>query len=102
MARSNKLDLKPIGGNILVKPEDHEDTTPSGLVISAGAKTEKPQKGVILALGTGKLDKDGNALPWNIAVGDKVIFKKYSPDEVEVEGETYLIMEEHDILAVLA
>lgn len=100
MAKTKSLPLKPVGGSILVKPEVQEETTASGLVISASAKDEKPQKGTVLALGTGKLDKDGNSLPWNVKVGDVVFFKKYSPDEIEVEGESYLIMEESDVLAV--
>lgn len=99
---SAKLPLKPIGGNILVLPDQQDETTPSGLVISATAKGEKPQRGKVLALGTGKKDKDGKALPWNVEVGDVVYFKKYSPDEIELEGETYLIMDENDILAVAA
>jgi len=98
---SNKLPLKPIGGNILVKPESAEETTPSGLVISSSAKAEKPQRGQVLALGTGKKDKDGKPLPFNVEVGDVVVFKKYSPDEIEIENQTYLIMEEGDILAVV-
>lgn len=92
--------MKPIGSNILVKPESQDETTPSGLVISASAKSEKPQRGEVLALGTGRKDKDGKVLPFSVEVGDVVVFKKYSPDEIEVDGETYLIMEETDILAV--
>lgn len=100
MAKSKSLPIKPIGGSILVKPEEQEETTASGLVISSSAKDEKPQKGTVLALGTGKLDQDGKKLPWNIKEGDVVFFKKYSPDEIEVDGDTYLIMGESDVLAV--
>lgn len=98
---SKQLPLKPIGGNILVKPESAEEKTPSGLLISASAKGEKPQRGEVLALGTGRKDKDGKPMPFNVEVGDFVVFKKYSPDEIEIDGETYLIMEENDILAVV-
>lgn len=101
MAKS-KLPIKPIGANILVKPvEEDSSTTPSGLIVSTSAKNERPQIGEILALGTGRLDKDGNKLPWNVSVGQKVVFKKYSPDELEVEDESYLIMKEEDILGIL-
>lgn len=96
-----KLPLKPIGGKILVKPKEEEDTTPSGLVIAASARGEKPQQGEILALGTGKRDKDGQEIAFSVQEGDQVFFKKYSPDELEVDGETYLVMDEEDILAVL-
>lgn len=99
MAKSPSV--KPLGGNILVKPLEQEETTASGLVISATAQGEKPQQGEVLALGTGKLDSDGKSIPWNLKVGDQVIFKKYSPDEVEVDGEKYLVMAEADVLAVL-
>lgn len=102
MANSKKLPLTPIGSNILVKPVEQDETTPSGIVISATAKGEKPQRGTVLALGTGKKDKDGKDIPWNVAVGDEVYFKKYSPDEIELDGETYLIMEEADLLAIAA
>lgn len=100
MAKSSKLPIRPLGGNILVKPEAAEETTASGLVVAASAKEDKPQKGEVLALGTGKLDADGKEIPWNVSVGDIVFFKKYSPDEIEVDGENYLIMAESDVLAV--
>lgn len=98
-----KLPIKPIGGNILVKPtEEDNTTTPSGLVIStSNNKNEKPQVGEIIALGTGRKDKDGKDLPWNVEVGQKVAFKKYSPDEFEFSDESYLIMREEDILGII-
>lgn len=98
---NSKLAIKPLGGNVLVEPLEPETTTQSGIVIAASAKGEKPQQGTVVALGTGKLDKDGKKLEWNVAVGDKVLFRKYSPDEVETDGKTYLIMKEEDILAVM-
>lgn len=98
---ATKLPLKPIGGNILVKPDKAEEVTQSGLVIAASKNEEKAQKGEIIALGTGKVDKDGKKEPFNVEVGQRVIFKKYSPDEVEVDNVKYLIMQEDDILAVL-
>lgn len=98
---ANTLPLKPIGGKILVQPKPEETTTASGLVISSTAKGEKPQQGTVVALGSGKRDKDGKALEWEVKVGDEVLFKKYSPDEVELGSDKYLIMEESDILAVL-
>ncbi len=99
---STKLSIQPLGGNVLVEPLEPETTTASGIVIAATAKGEKPQQGKIAALGTGKLDKDGKKLDWNVKVGDKVLFRKYSPDEVEMDGKTYLVMKEEDILAVIS
>lgn len=98
---STKLPITPVGGNILVEPEAQEQTTPSGLVVAASAKGEKPQSGVVVALGKGKKDKDGKPIEWNVSVGQKVLFKKYSPDEFEHEGKKYLIMQEEDVLGVI-
>ena len=92
--------LQPIGGYILVKPET-EQTTSSGIVLPDTVDKEKPQKGKVIALGTGKLNDRGEKIPFSVKVGDMVIFKKYSPDEIEVDGEEYLIMEESDILAII-
>lgn len=93
--------LKPIGGNILVKPETEEKTA-SGIVLPDTVDKEKPQRGKIIALGSGKLNDKGETLPFNIKVGEIVLFKKYSPDEVQLDGEDFLIMEENDILAIVA
>lgn len=99
---STNLPIKPIGASILVKPEAPEEVTKSGLVIASSASAgERPQRGEVIALGTGKLDEKGNKMPFNVEVGQKIVFKKYSPDEIELDGEKYLIMQEEDILAVL-
>lgn len=99
---SKKLNIRPLGGNILVKPKEVETTTASGLVIAASsAKGEKPEQGEIVALGTGKLDENGKKIEWNVEIGDTVLFRKYSPSEVELDGEEYLIMKEDDVLAVI-
>lgn len=99
---NKSVSLKPIGGNILVSPVEEEKTTQSGIVLPDTVSKEKPQRGEVVALGTGRLDESGKKLPFNVKVGDTVIFKKYGPDEIEVEGKEYLIMEESDILAVVA
>ena len=97
---SNPKKVRPIGGFILVKPEDKDEKTASGLIIQTSDK-ERPQRGEVVSLGTGKLDSNGNPIPWNVKQGDIVMFKKYAPEEVEVEGVNYLIMQESDILAVV-
>ena len=96
-----KPKIKPIGGNILVKAIEEENKTASGIVLPDTVDKEKPQKGKIIALGTGKLNEDGEKIPFNVKVGDTVIFKKYSPDEIKVDEEEYLIMSEDDILAII-
>lgn len=100
MAKSPKI--KPIGGNILVKPAKEEETTASGLIMQTSGKGERPQKGEIVALGTGLIDEKGTTVGFNVKVGDIVLFKKYSPEEIEFDGEDYLIMKEADLLAVLS
>lgn len=91
--------LKPLGGNILVKAVPEK--TVSGIVLPDTVDKEKPQRGEVIALGTGKINKDGQTIPFNVKVGDVVLFKKYSPDEVEMDGEEYLIMDEDAVLAVI-
>lgn len=95
-----KVNLKPLGGNILVKPV--AETSASGIVLPDTVDREKPQKGEVVVLGTGKVAKDGKKIAFNVKVGDIILFKKYSPDEVEVNGEDYLIMDEDAILAILS
>lgn len=85
----------------MVKPISEEQVTASGIVLPDTVDKEKPQKGEVVAVGTGKTTDDGKKIPFSVKVGDMVIFKKYSPDEIEVEGEDYLIMSEDDILAII-
>lgn len=97
----SKLNVKPLGGRILVKPLEEEEVTESGLIIPDTAEKEKPQQGEVVALGTGKVTEDGKVLKFYLKVGDRILFKKYSPDEIEVGGDEYLVMEEDDVLAVI-
>jgi len=97
-----KTKLTPIGGNILVKAVSKEKVSASGIVLPDTVNSEKSQKGKIIALGTGKISHDGKKIAFNVKIGDDVIFKKYSPDEIEVDGEEFLIMDEDSILAVIS
>lgn len=96
-----KSKIQPLGGNILVEPVSEESKTAAGIVLPDTVDKEKPQKGKIVALGTGKITSAGKKIPFNVRVGDIVIFKKYSPDELEMEDKEYLIMTEEDILAIV-
>lgn len=98
---SAKTKIKPLGGNILVEAVSEESKTASGIVLPDTVDKEKPQKGKIIALGTGKVADNGTKIPFNVKVGDIVIFKKYSPDEIEIDETEYLIMNEDDILAII-
>ena len=94
------VSIKPLEDRILVKPLDAEQTTASGLVIPDTAK-EKPQEGEVLAVGPGRYE-DGNRVPVDVAVGDKVVYSKYGGTEVKYNGEEYLILSARDVLAVIS
>lgn len=94
------VSIKPLEDRIVVKALEVELTTPSGLVIPDTAK-EKPQEGEVLAVGPGRVDDNGNRVPLDVAVGDKVIYSKYGGTEIKYAGEEYLILSARDILAVV-
>ncbi len=89
------LNVKPLADRVIVKADSAEETTKSGLIIPDNAK-EKPQRGEVIAIGTGKVDE-----PLTVKVGDKVLYGKYAGTELTIEGDDYLIMRESDILAVV-
>lgn len=76
-------------------------TTKSGIVLPETAEKEKPVRGKVVAVGPGKLDERGQRLPMSVKVGDLVLFKKYGPDEIEIDGKKLLVGEEDDILAII-
>ncbi|WP_402461728.1 co-chaperone GroES [Isoptericola aurantiacus] len=92
--------IKPLEDRIVVKAVEAETTTASGLVIPDTAK-EKPQEGEVLAVGDGRFDDQGNRVPVDVKVGDKVIYSKYGGTEVKYSGEDYLVLSARDILAVV-
>ena len=95
------MNLKPLNDHIFLEPLEEEKTTKSGIVLPETAEKEKPIKGRVVAVGPGKLDEKGKRVPMSVKVGDKVLFKKYGPDELEVDGKKYLVGEENDILAII-
>ena len=94
------LNLKPLGSRVLVEPLEQEDITAGGIVLPETAK-EKPQQGLILAVGPGARDEDGERIPMDVAKGDKILFAKYSGTEIKLDGKKYLILREEDILAIV-
>ena len=94
------MQLKPLNDRVVVRRIEEEQVTAGGIIIPDSAK-EKPIRGEILAIGSGKLLEDGNKRPLDVRVGDRVLFGKYAGTEVKVEGEELLIMREDDILAVI-
>lgn len=93
------MNLKPLGDRVIVKQDEAEETTASGLFLATEAK-EKPQSGTVLAVGEGKLDKDGNLVPVPVKEGDRVLYGKYGGTEVKVNGEEIMILRSEDIYAV--
>src|SRR3954464_9385544 len=96
-----KMPLKPLDDRIVVKPNDAEEKTASGLVIPDTAK-EKPQQGEVKAVGPGRRsDQTGEIIPMDVKVGDKVVYSKYGGTEITVDGEDLLILNARDVLAIV-
>ena len=95
------MKLQPLEDRIVVRPNESEATTASGIVIPDTAK-EKPQEGKVLAVGPGRIDDNGNRVPLDVSVGDKVIYSKYGGTEVKYAGDEYLILSARDVLAVVS
>ena len=100
MAQATATKLKPLGDKVVVRPTQREETTRSGIVLPDTAK-EKPQEGVIVAVGTGRVMDNGERAKPEVSEGQKVLYAKYAGTEVKLEGEEYLILSEKDILAVV-
>ncbi|GAA2078383.1 co-chaperone GroES [Aeromicrobium halocynthiae] len=93
--------IKPLEDRVVVKTVEAEQTTASGLVIPDTAK-EKPQEGEVVAVGPGRIDDNGNRVPVDVAVGDRVLYSKYGGTEVKHGGDEYLILSSRDLLAVVS
>lgn len=95
------MKIQPLHDKVVVKPLTEKDITASGIVLPDSATQEKPMEGEVVAVGTGKRLENGTISPLTVKVGDKVLFTKYAPDEVEVDGVDYLVIEEDKILAII-
>ncbi len=92
--------IRPLGDRVLVKPLEEKEISKGGIIIPDSAK-EKPQEAEVVALGTGKRDDDGKLIEFTVKIGDKVLVSKYGGTEVKVEGDSYTIMREDDILGII-
>jgi chaperonin GroES len=92
--------LKPLGNRVVVEPIEQEEVTAGGIVLPETAK-EKPQKGNVLSIGAGERNEKGDRIPLDVAVGDVVLFAKYSGTEIKVDGKKILILRESDLLAIV-
>ena len=100
MAAEVKTVIKPLGDRVVVKRIEEEPKTKGGIVLPDTAK-EKPQKGKMIAVGTGRVLENGQRVPLEVKEGDIVVFAKYGGTEIEIDGEEYVILSERDLLAVL-
>ena len=95
------VSIKPLEDRIVIRQLEAEQVTASGLVIPDTAK-EKPQEGEVIAVGPGRIDDNGNRVPLDISVGDKVIYSKYGGTEVKLDGDDLLVLSARDVLAVVS
>ena len=95
------MKLRPLGDHVIVKPLTVDEITKAGIVLPDTVNKEKPEKGEVIAIGPGKLLESGQRATPSVKVGETVVFKKYSPDEVKVDNQEYLVISEGDIMAVL-
>jgi chaperonin GroES len=100
MAQSLKTTLHPLHDRILIQRIEETEVRRGGLIIPDSAK-EKPQEGKVLAVGKGTVSEDGKKIPLDVKAGDRVLFGKYSGNEVTLNGQEYLIMKEEDVLGIL-
>ncbi len=103
MAKKTKksLKIKPLADRVLIEPMTREEKTESGILLPDTANKERPEQGTVVAVGPGRPGKDGKPQKMNVKNGDTVLFTKYGPNEVKINGQEYLIAKEDDILAVL-
>lgn len=93
--------IEPLYDKVVIKPSNEEEVTASGIVLPDTVDKEKPMQGEIIAVGPGKRLSNGKTVPMSVKVGDKVLFTKYAPDEIEIEKEEYLVLEEGKILGIV-
>ena len=94
------LNLKPLVGRLVVEPIEQEDVTTGGILLPETAK-EKPQKGVVLAIGPGERDDKGKYIPMDVKVGETILFNKYAGTEIKVDGKKIIILRENEVLAII-
>ena len=94
------MNIKPLADNLLVQASKAEEATRSGIVLPDTASKDRPEQGKVIAVGPGK-SFEGKVVAMNVKVGDTILFKKYGPDEVKIDGKEFLILSESDVLAIL-
>ena len=95
------MNIKPLADHILIEPIKEEEKTKAGIFLPETASKEKSEEGKVVAVGPGKRNENGEAIPVSVKPGDKVLFSKYGPSEIKVDDKEYLIAREDDLLAVI-
>ncbi len=95
------VNIRPLGDRVIVEPIEQEETIAGGMLVLPETAKEKPQQGLVLAVGAGKRDDDGDRIEMDVKVGDKILFAKYAGTEIKLNGKKLLIMKEADILGIL-
>ncbi len=95
------MQLKPLGDRLIIEAINEEELTRSGIILPETVDKERPERGKVISVGPGKLMENGQRLSMDVKVGDVVVFKKYSPDEVKIDDKEYLVISESDVLAVI-
>ena len=95
------MQLRPLGDRVIVKPAAKEEMTKTGIILPDMGDKERPEQGEVIAVGPGRLLENGSRAPMSLKVGDKIMFKKYGPDEVKLDNVEYLVISEGDVMAVV-
>lgn len=96
-----KLKIQPLGDRVLIEPITEEEKTKAGIYLPETASKERPEQGRVIAVGEGKMLQSGKVVPVKVKKGDRVLFTKYGPNEIKIDGKEYLIAKEEDILAII-
>jgi len=95
------MQVKPLGDRVVVKSINEIEATSSGIIIPTTVEKERSERGEIIAVGPGKLADNGTRVAMSVKIGDKIIFKKYGPEEIKIDGQDFIIIEESDILGII-
>ncbi|MDK2949003.1 MAG: chaperonin GroES [Patescibacteria group bacterium] len=95
------MKIKPLSNNIVIEQLKEEEKTKGGILLPQSAEKERPQQGKVISVGPGKTNSHGKVIPMNVKKGDLVLFSKYTPHEIKIEGKEYLVLKEEDILAII-
>ena len=94
------MNIKPLTDHVIVKPLKEEKNT-LGIVLPETAEKERPERGEVVAVGPGRVLDNGNRLPMSLKVGDRILFKKYTPDEIKIDKDDFLVLRESDVIAII-